>query len=161
MGDLDGWVGDFGCGTGRLAIGAALTGCDRVLCIDISCRDLFDARKYSEILGVRRYIDFLCWDLRKRLNRDLDTVVMNPPFGIYRRGIDLEFLKTAMATSKTIYSLFYFNIRSLRLIERIALEYGFKMSILGKYQMEVPAIYPTHRRRIYRIPVLLARFTYR
>ncbi len=160
-GDIEDRAGDFGCGTGRIAIGLALMGCGEVLCIDISCRDLIDALRYSRDLGVRENIDPLCWDLRKGFYGTLDSVFMNPPFGIYRRGIDIEFLRAALRSSATVYSIFYFNIKSIRLLDSVSREYGFTMEIIGKYPMEVPAIYPSHRRRIYRIPVLVARFTHR
>ena len=152
-------VADLGCGTGRISIAAALSGAERIFCIDISCRDLEKAYEYSKIFGIDHLIDFICWDLEKSIRVSVDTTIMNPPFGVYRRGYDILFLRRAYEiTNRSIYSIHKYNKESLDLINRSARENGFETRVLGIYDMEIPAVFETHRRRIYRFKVAVMYF---
>ncbi len=98
-----GTVCDLGCGTGILAIGAALLGA-RAIGVDIDRDALATARKNAEMLGVE--VDFICNDV-KRLEIDgIDTVIMNPPFGAQKASQgDRAFLSCAQRIAQNIYSL--------------------------------------------------------
>lgn len=160
-GDLGGRASDLGCGTGRISAALALMGVEEVLCIDISCRDLEVAKEHLSRLGLLDRVEIICWDLFQGPPRDLGLVVMNPPFGVHRRGSDLVFLRTAMKASHTIYSIHKYNDESLGLIKNTALKEGFNTEVLGIYNMEIPAVFESHRRRIYRFPVMLVRLSKR
>jgi len=158
-GDI-GWLAtDLGCGTGRIAAALAIMGAEEVLCIDISCRDLEEAASNLGAIGVRERVELICWDIYAGPPRRLGLVVMNPPYGVHRRGADLAFLEAAMEASDTIYSLHKYNKESIGLILAAASKRGFRAEVLGIYSMEIPASFETHKRRIYRFPVALIRFT--
>jgi len=101
-GDL-GTVCDLGCGTGVLAIGAALLGA-RAIGVEIDAGALAIARKNAEKLKVD--VDFVRADVSHLALRGIDTVVMNPPFGAQKASAgDRAFLRKAIQTAKTVYSL--------------------------------------------------------
>ncbi len=94
---------DLGCGTGILAIGAALLGA-RSAGVDIDREALRVARENAEKLGV--YVDFILGDVERMEFRRVETVVMNPPFGaqIASRG-DRAFLRKAVEIADVVYSI--------------------------------------------------------
>jgi putative methylase len=98
-----GSVCDLGCGTGVLAIGAALLGA-RAIGVEIDGEALAIARRNAEKLNVD--VDFIRADVRTLALKGIDTVVMNPPFGAQKASAgDRAFLCIAQKIAKTIYSL--------------------------------------------------------
>ncbi|MDD1681540.1 MAG: METTL5 family protein [Methanoregula sp.] len=117
-GDIKGkTVCDLGCGTGILAIGAALLGAASVTGVDIDERALAVARENADLLGTD--ITFLAVDLREGVCRDrigaCDTVVMNPPFGAQKVHADRPFIDCAIAVAGISYSIF--NAGSIPFVE--------------------------------------------
>jgi len=117
-GDIEGkTVCDLGCGTGILAIGAALLGAALVTGVDIDERALVVARENADLLGTD--ITFLAADLREGGCRDrigaCDTVVMNPPFGAQKAHADRPFIDCAIAAAGVTYSIF--NAGSIPFVE--------------------------------------------
>ncbi len=101
-GDL-GIVCDLGCGTGVLAIGAALMGA-RAIGVEIDPEALTVAKCNAEKLGVD--VDFIRGDVHSLVLKGIDTVIMNPPFGAQATsGGDRAFLRKATEIAKTVYSL--------------------------------------------------------
>jgi len=108
-GDIEGKrVCDLGCGTGVLAIGAALLGADTVIGIDIDKRALAVARENADLFSAD--ITLLAADLREGVCREridpCDTVVMNPPFGAQKAHADRPFIDCALAVAGVTYSIF-------------------------------------------------------
>lgn len=107
QGDLNGIVFDLGCGTGILAIGAKLLGAEKVIGIDSDLDALHIARANAERLGVD--ICPICCDVKDfavRSRADLSpAVIMNPPFGAQRKGLDRPFLRKALEIGEVVYSL--------------------------------------------------------
>lgn len=103
-GDLGaGVVCDLGCGTGMLAVGAALLGA-RVLGVDIDMQALKVARTNAARMGVD--VDFFCSDVSSIALKGVDTVIMNPPFGAQKASAgDRAFLKKATKMASSVYSL--------------------------------------------------------
>jgi putative methylase len=85
-------VADLGCGTGRLAIGAALLGAAPVVGVDVDPDPLPLARGTAEAAGVT--VEFVEADVRA-WERPVDLVLMNPPFGAQRRHADRPFWEAA------------------------------------------------------------------
>lgn len=111
-GDL-GKVCDLGCGTGMLAIGAALMGASAIG-VEIDGMALSTARRNASKLDVD--VDFVRADVSRLALKGIDTVVMNPPFGAQKASSgDRAFLKKAIETAKTVYSLH--NLGSERFIK--------------------------------------------
>jgi putative methylase len=108
-GDIEGKrVCDLGCGTGVLAIGAALLGAETVVGVDIDERALAVARENAALLDAE--VTFLAGDLREDGCREriapCDTVVMNPPFGAQKAHADRPFIDCALAVAGVTYSIF-------------------------------------------------------
>ena len=90
---------DYGCGSGILGIGALLLGAKLVYFLDSDknaldiCKSNLDRfSKYKLILNDVSGFSF-----------KVDTVIMNPPFGVQNRKADKVFLETAMKNSDNIY----------------------------------------------------------
>ena len=104
-------VADLGCGCGVLAIGCALLGARRVIGIDKDERAVEIARQNAAILWDQESIQFLQGDvLDVRVTdkgwSEVDTVIMNPPFGTkMNEGIDMLFVEKALELSSKVYSL--------------------------------------------------------
>jgi putative methylase len=108
-GDIGGKrVCDLGCGTGVLAIGAALLGADTVIAVDIDEKALIVARENATLLDTD--VTFLAADVRENGCRELigacDTVVMNPPFGAQKAHADRPFIDCALGIADITYSIF-------------------------------------------------------
>ncbi len=94
-------VVDLGCGTGILAIGAALLGATSTG-VDTDERALEVAQINADIVSadvtwVKSSID--------DFQGTYDTVVMNPPFGAQKRHSDRPFLLTATRVGTVVYLL--------------------------------------------------------
>ena len=101
QGDLSGNVVDLGCGTGRLAIGAALLGAE-VTAYEIDNDALELAKSYSKEHNlVIEWINLAIENIDKKY----DTVLMNPPFGSQRPGADRAFLKKSLEIGSRIWSI--------------------------------------------------------
>ena len=98
-----GTVCDLGCGTGVLAIGAALLGA-KAIGVEIDKDALVTAKKNADKLGVD--VDFIRADVKKLELEGIDTVIMNPPFGAQKASEgDRAFLSSAQKIASNIYSL--------------------------------------------------------
>lgn len=98
-----GTVCDLGCGTGVLAIGAALLGA-KAIGVEIDKDALATAKKNADKLGVD--VDFIRADVKKLELEGIDTVIMNPPFGAQKASEgDRAFLSSAQKIANNIYSL--------------------------------------------------------
>jgi putative methylase len=117
-GDIEGkTVFDLGCGTGMLAIGAALLGADCVKGIDIDQQAIESADTNAALLDTR--VEFIIGDVRdaalpRRLG-SCDTVIMNPPFGAQKAHADRPFIDLALSVAPVTYSIF--NAGSIQFIE--------------------------------------------
>jgi putative methylase len=101
-GDM-GAVCDLGCGTGVLAIGAALLGA-RAFGVEIDSGALEVAQRNADMLGAD--VDFIQADVRSVCLKGIDTVIMNPPFGAQKSSSgDRAFLRKAMEIAGAVYSL--------------------------------------------------------
>lgn len=152
------FVVDLGCGTGVLTYGSLLLGVDSAVCFDVDWSALAIARENLSYL--HGLFDLVAGDVRNFPIRSLGVkcvVIMNPPFGVKKRGADIEFLRTALETCSTVYSIHKYSPKSLRLIERVAGERGFSLSILAKTAMTLKQRLRRHRKRVYRFEVVLIR----
>ena len=102
-GDLEGTVCDLGCGTGVLAIGAALLG-GRAVGVELDPSPLRIARENALRLGAD--VQFVRGDVATVALKGVSTVVMNPPFGAQRGSLgDRAFLRKAVETAEVVYSI--------------------------------------------------------
>ena len=112
-GNLSGEIADLGCGTGRLAIAAALLGAN-VTGYEIDGKSIEIAEKYSNendlnIKWINQAIEVI--------DERFDTVIMNPPFGSQRPGADKIFLEKAMDIAKHVWTIHLSETR--KFIEKV------------------------------------------
>lgn len=103
-GDLEGTVCDLGCGTGILAIGAALLGAGSVVGIELDGSALKTAEENARRLGVD--IELVRGEVASIALKNVSTVIMNPPFGAQKGSSgDRAFLRKATETAEVVYSI--------------------------------------------------------
>lgn len=101
LGHLSGTVADFGCGTGRLAIGAAILGAN-VTGYEIDDEALDLAMEYSKENSLD--INWISMAV-ENIDESYDTIIMNPPFGSQRPGADAIFLEKALELASNIWTI--------------------------------------------------------
>jgi putative methylase len=97
-------VVDLGCGSGRLALGAAFLGAKEVVGVDIDRNVVKLAFEKSVEMGLKEKTLWIAGDI-DAVQGDFDTVLQNPPFGVQRREADRRFLDKALRMANVVYSL--------------------------------------------------------
>ncbi len=115
---IDKTVLDLGCGTGRLALGAAFLGAKQVIGVDIDRTAVRTAFKNSGKTGLRNRVQWITADIDV-IEGKVDTVLQNPPFGVQKRKADRKFLEKALEVSKRVYSLHKSPYRDKALIKKL------------------------------------------
>ncbi|WP_456475406.1 METTL5 family protein [Candidatus Pyrohabitans sp.] len=142
-GDIGGKVVyDLGCGTGRLGIGAALLGAERVVCVDSDSSAIKLAEKNAEKFALDN-IEFILADVRD-ISGSADTVLQNPPFGVHVKGADRAFLEKALEIAPVVYSIHKRESRGFVL--RYVRELGGRVAELKPVRLELPRSYDFHRK---------------
>jgi putative methylase len=95
---------DLGCGTGRLALGAAFLGAKQVVGVDIDRDAVKAAFENSVKTNLKEKVQWIAGDI-DAIHGRFDAVLQNPPFGVQKRKADRHFLEKALETGKIIYSL--------------------------------------------------------
>jgi len=144
---LDGLRGrsvlDLGCGTGRLAIGAALSGADPVRGVDLDPAAVAAAREAASTLGAR--VTFDVGDVAS-VSGTAEIVMMNPPFGAQRRHADRPFWDRAFASAeRSIYAFALADSRTF--IGERAVERGVAILEVAPVPWALPRTFPHHARR--------------
>jgi putative methylase len=146
-GDLaDRRVADLGCGTGRLAIGAALLGAASVDAYDVDPGAVEVGRRAAEEAEVFWQVGDVAG-----LALDVDTVVMNPPFGAQRRGADRPFWEAALGGARAVYAFALSDSRTF--IERVAVARGARVEAYRPVPWTLGPTFRHHRKRAVTLPV--------
>lgn len=95
---------DLGCGTGRLALGAAFLGAENVVGVDVDKSALKVAVENMRKTGLTANTEWVNGDIAT-VEGQFDTVLQNPPFGVQTRNADRAFLVKALESGKAVYSL--------------------------------------------------------
>jgi putative methylase len=109
---------DLGCGTGRLALGAAFLGAKHVVGVDIDRDAVKVAFENSVRTNLKGKVQWITGDI-EAIHGNFDAVLQNPPFGVQKRRADRIFLEKALETGKIIYSLHKRPERDNTLIKRL------------------------------------------
>jgi putative methylase len=151
---------DLGCGTGILAIGAAILDANYVVGADLDFTALKVARENAEKFKVK--IDWVAGCLES-LKGPFDTVIENPPFGVHRRGIDVVFLQKALSLAPIVYSIHKAGNRAY--LEKRVLKNQAKITAVFKAKIIIPHMFSFHRKlkkevevEIYRVEKLGSKF---
>ena len=156
-------VVDLGCGTGRLAIGAALLGAKEVVGVDIDKTAVKLAWKSATKLGVKSKTQWLVADI-DALHGVFDTVLQNPPFGVQKRKADRKFLQKSLEIAHRIYSLHkgetnkgvkmlakrgtrVMSVSSSAFLKSFIEKHGGKICAVYAMVMTIPYMFKFHRKR--------------
>ena len=144
-GELRGYVADLGCGTGRIAFALQLLG-GRPICVELDV----EAARVAHGLG----LDVVVCDVRLPCLRGVRAVAMNPPFGVWRRGADSEFLRAAAELgAEVIYSVH--KASTAEYVLGLLRELGYEAEVVERAAIPIPPTYRHHRKRIHRVEAVV------
>ncbi len=115
---------DLGCGTGRLALGAAYLSAESVVGVDIDHSAIQTAKKNIHTAGYAGTVELVLADIAA-IRGHFDTVLQNPPFGVQTREADRVFLVKALEVGDAVYSLHNHAETDERLIRQLKASEGF------------------------------------
>lgn len=147
---IDKKVLDLGCGTGRLALGAAFLGAKQVIGVDIDKTAVRVAFKNSEKTGLKNRVQWIVADIGA-VHGKFDTVIQNPPFGVQKRKADRKFLKKALEVGKNVYSLHRSSHRDKAFLKKLkasgtstvlAFASNFIKRFIERHNGKIKAVYP-------------------
>jgi putative methylase len=153
---VDKTVVDLGCGTGRLAIGAALLGAREVLGVDVDRATVRVAKKNAEEMGVKEKTRWLVAEI-DAVEGTFDTVLQNPPFGVQRRRADRSFIRKALELGRVIYSFHKSGVSNRKFIKRFIEGHGGRITTILPTKMEIPMMFEFHTKKKRSIQVDLYR----
>lgn len=146
---------DLGCGSGILAIAASLFGADWVVGVDIDRDAIEVAVKNARKVNAQK-IDFIVGDINCICGR-FETTLMNPPFGSWHKGADVNFLKKALEISEVIYSLHKRSPSVRDFLAKCIPKMGGVIDRIYEVDIVIGRIYSFHKRRRYRVKADLYR----
>jgi len=153
---IDKAVVDLGCGTGRLAIGAALLGARETFGIDVDKLAVDLARKNAERSNVKQNTHWFVADINV-MQGTFDTVLQNPPFGVQRRRADRKFMEKSLELGREIYSLHKSGERNRAFIKRFIERHGGKVTGIFPMKMDIPRMFEFHTKKKHSVQVDLYR----
>jgi putative methylase len=143
---IDKTVVDLGCGTGRLAIGAALLGAKEVFGVDIDRIAVRIAQKNAKKMDVKKETHWVLADVEV-VKATFDTVLQNPPFGVQRKRADRKFIKKALDLGNIIYSFHKSGDSNREFIKRFIEGHGGRITNIFPMKMEIPRMFKFHTKR--------------
>ncbi|MGC9071613.1 MAG: METTL5 family protein [Acidilobus sp.] len=149
-------VVDLGAGTCRIAIAALLLGASRAVAVDLDERLAKPCLEAGRKLGVSGRLSYVVGRVSQAVGPlrqgAYDLVLTNPPFGVWRRGADREFLVYAMSLRpKAIIAVV--KSGNLDFHGRLARMGNYELKLIGEFGFPIPASMPHHRSRIRRVKV--------
>jgi putative methylase len=147
---------DLGCGSGVLAIGAALIGGRTVVGVDVDRDSVLTATENATRLGLD--VEYIVGDI-ETVCGSFDTVLMNPPFGSWHRGADCLFLKKAVALAEVVYSLHKRTVENRRFLTAQINVYGGKVESIHAMDIVIPRTYAFHKQNRFLVKADLYRIT--
>lgn len=147
---------DLGCGTGILGIGALLLGAKHIIFVDIDAsvqkvlkENIAFVEEEYEFPGT---YEFKNSDV-KVFKQDVDTVIMNPPFGTKLKHADKAFLETAKWCAPWIYSMHKTTTKGF--LQAYVDTNNLRMVWQEDTSFPIKNMYKEHRKKIERIEVTL------
>jgi len=139
---------DLGCGAGILSIGAAYLGARNVIGLDIDYDSLKVAKNNSVMMDVDGQCHWLCSNAEGFQIKNIDTTIMNPPFGMRKESIsrDRHFLKTALTLSDTVYSINPYAEKTREFFTNYCQELGANIKNITQMNFEIKRQYQFHKK---------------
>lgn len=164
-GDIEGKVvADLGAGTGILGIAAAILGASKVYLVEVDREALAVAQQNIDTVRelIRGEIVLVNSDVRN-FSESVDTVVMNPPWGLERgrKHADRLFVERAMSIARVVYALLHMSEEAIEFWRGFALRRGFTCEVLAEVKFPLPAVFHHHRRPVRYVRACLMKFSRR
>ncbi len=105
-------------------------------------------------VGVK--VNFVAGDI-ECVTGHFDTTIMNPPFGSWRRGADVKFLRKALEISDIIYSLHKRSVSTRTFLKNRIASLGGRVDRIYEMRILIPRIFSFHRKKMYPVDVDLYR----
>ncbi len=150
--DLQGEIIDLGTGTGRLAIGAAIMGSQKVVGVDIDKKAIALARENARATGVQ--VEWVVSDVAEVVGR-YDTVIMNPPYGTRSPHLDVRFLERAFELAPVSYSIHKSSTREY--LNGVISKKNRRVDALRNMTLSIPHLFPFHNKKWNNVEVDLYR----
>jgi len=150
--DLKGEIIDLGTGTGRLAIGAAMMGPQKVVGADIDERAIALARENALATGVQ--VEWIVSDVAEVVGR-YDTVIMNPPYGTRSPHLDVRFLERAFELAPVSYSIHKSSTREY--LKGVIAKKNRRVDVVRSMSLSIPHLFPFHNKKWNNVQVDLYR----
>lgn len=150
-------IADLGSGPGRLGIGALLLGAQDVYFVECEkhaqeqLRENIHSLSHSQSGNVH-FID----DDVSQFGNNVDTVIMNPPFGIQTKHADRIFIEKAVQVSTTIWSLH--DSHGIDFITQLCKGKNFVLTHRIPTLLRLPATMPFHTKKAEQAEVTWLRF---
>lgn len=153
-------VADLGCGTGMLSIGSLILGSSFCVGFDVDEESLNIYKNNMDEFEFSTFDTILCdinVDIFEKFHKFFDTVLMNPPFGTNKKGMDMKFLKAAINLSRgTVYSLHKTSTRE-HILSKIQ-SWKVKGEVIAELKYNLSHSYKFHKKKSVDIAVDLYRF---
>ena len=150
--DLQGEIIDLGTGTGRLAIGAAIMGSQKIVGVDIDEKAIALARENARATGVQ--VEWVVSDVAEVVGR-YDTVIMNPPYGTRSPHLDVRFLERAFELAPVSYSIHKSSTREY--LNGVIAKKNRRVDALRNMTLNIPHLFPFHHKKWNNVEVDLYR----
>lgn len=152
----DNIVVDLGAGTCRLSLATLLLGAPKAIAVDVDKRFQEVCLRAARILGLEGLLEFVASritsDTGPIASCDNCIVVMNPPFGVWRRGADTEFVLYALSIKPVrVYAIL--KSGNLDYHRGLAMSRGYEARLLWTLKFPIPASMEHHRSRVRRVDV--------
>ena len=147
-------IADLGCGSGILAIGAALIGGRTIVGVDIDRSSVLKATENTKRMKLD--IEYIVGDI-ETVCGSFDTVLMNPPFGSWHRGADCTFLEKAVSLADVAYSLHKRTEQNRRFLKAQIKVFGGEIDSIHEMDIVIPRTYAFHKRSRFQVKTDLYR----
>lgn len=163
QGDIEGRVViDLGCGTGMLALGAALRGPQTVVGVDIDPNPLSTARENERRVATNSGVSWVRADATKAplCPERPTTVIMNPPFGAQsgNEHADKRFLQSTARFADVSYSIH--NAGSADFVESFAADNGGQVTHAFEAEFSIPRSFDFHEQDKHELAVEVFRIAW-
>ena len=139
-------IADLGSGNGILGIGALLLGAKFVYFLESEASAQEIAKENVLASCSEKNYEFISQDI-SLFNKNVDTVIMNPPFGVQKRKADKVFLEKAMKHTDVIYSMH--KIESEQFINALCKERKFKVEEIVSKTFNIKKSYKFHAKPVH------------
>jgi len=145
---------DLGCGSGILAIAASLFGAEWTVGVDIDREAIKVAIKNASKVGVQ--VDFINGDIGC-VSGHFETTLMNPPFGSWHKGADINFIKKALEISNVVYLVHKRSPSVKDFLSSTIPKLGGVIDRIYNIDIVIKRIFKFHRKKYYNVKAALYR----